>query len=130
MKNSKLKTTNGWTMTGICSQWAKRNIDINNNHFIIYTDILDKSFSQGRRWCYMAYDDFSLTNRNTISKVLTELEDMNILNKKQTFKQNGHKSKVEYKIIEPMEYISNFVFKKDYIQIDEEESSTEEDWYN
>jgi predicted transcriptional regulator len=129
MKNSSNKTTNGWTMTGICSQWAKRNNEISPNEFAIYTDILDKSFSQKRRWCYMSYDDMSLS-RATTSKTLKSLEDKGIISRKQTYKDNGHKSKVEYKILEPMKYIKNFTFLKNASkeqEIKKEELSEDEE---
>lgn len=106
------KTSNGWTMSGICFQWAMMNID-DKNELFLYLDILNNSLSRRKRWCYMSYDDFMVTNRNTISKSISSLAHKGIIKKKQTFKENGHKSKVEYRLLEPKDKIRNFIFTND-----------------
>lgn len=132
MKSSNVKTTNGWTMTGICSQWAKRNKSLTNNEFVIYTDILDKTFSQVRRWCFMSYNEMSLTNKNTISNTIRTLEDKGIIRIDKTNNpENGHRSKNQYFILEPKEYIVNFVFKdinKNSNKIDDDTELEKHPW--
>lgn len=98
-------------MVGICSQWA---IDerLKPNILAVYITIVRNSFGYKRRWCYLDYGAFGVSNRNTLSKILDELNESGIISVKHTFKDNGHRGKNEYMILEPKKYISNFVFDK------------------
>jgi hypothetical protein len=111
MNKTAKKTSSGWTMAGICLQWAKRNEDMTTNEKLIYWSILDKSFGFAKRYCYLKYDDFELSNRNTISKTISSLVSKGIISYKNTYsKETGHKSMNEYRILEPKSSISRFIF--------------------
>jgi hypothetical protein len=96
-------------MVGICSQWAVDK-EFKPNELAVYLSIVRNSFGFKHRWCYMSYSDFVITNRNTLSKILLDFEERGIISRKQTYKDNGHRSKVEYKILEPKVNINKFVF--------------------
>lgn len=109
MKKQEQRTSSGWTMTGICCQWAKRS-EMTNNEYILYTDLIDKTFSQKRKYCFMKYEEFSLSNKNTISKTLNLLESKKIIQKESSYKENGNKSKNKYTVLEPKDFINRFIF--------------------
>ena len=130
MKKQEQTTSSGWTMTGICCQWAKRS-GMTNNEYILYTDLIDKTFSQKRKYCFVRYEEFSLSNKNTISKTLNLLEDKKIIKKEASYKEDGKKSKNKYTVLEPKEFIDRFIFnalKADNIASKYELTDEEKEW--
>lgn len=106
------KASSGWSMVGICSQWCIDN-RLNNNELAVYLTIVRNSFGYKKRYCYMKYDSFNISNRNTLKKTIDSLVSKNIISCKNTFNpKTGNRGMNEYKIIEPRENIKNFVFDK------------------
>lgn len=103
------KTSNGWSMVGICGQWA---IDegLKPNELVVYMTIIRNSFGYKKRWCYADYGLFTISNRNTIKKTIEILKDKGVLSVSWTFKDNGHRNKNKYTILQPSKYIRNFEF--------------------
>ncbi len=111
MKNKETKkNSNGWILVGQSVQYYKRECKLTINEMSVMISILDSSFAFKKRWCYMRYSDFDITNSKTLKSVLDSLVSKKILSYKNTFSDKGHKALNEYKILEPKSYIDNFVF--------------------
>ena len=114
------KTTNGWSMLGICSQWCEDS-DLTVNEQSVYLTIARNSVGYKKRWCYLKYDNFKISNRNTIKKVLESLVERKIIHYSHTYK-DGHRRMNEYRLLEPKNKIKNFEFiKKEETQTKKEE---------
>lgn len=104
------KTSNGWSMVGMCSQWAIDN-GLSGNDLVIYLTIVRNSFGYRKRHCYLKYSDFAITNRNSINKSITNMTSLGYISFKNTHNpKTGKRGSNEYRIIEPSEYVKNFVF--------------------
>ena len=111
MKKQQKKVRNGWTMQGQCFQWMMDNKEMSRNEKSIYASILRRSFGYTNRVCYMKYDEFDISNRNTIKATIDSLMQRGIISKKSTFK-DGKQGYNMYGILEPSVLISNFEFGK------------------
>lgn len=111
----KKKARNGYTMLGIVTQWAIREQGLTGHELILYLSIADRSFARRKRWCYLKYEDTGITNRNTIKKTITSLVEKGIIFYKRTYKpDSGHRSMNEYKILQPMGKIRDFMLSEEH----------------
>jgi hypothetical protein len=108
--NKKIKNSNGWILQGQCLQYYNRDCELSINELSVLISIMDRSFAFKKRYCYMSYSDFMVTNHSSLKKVLNTLVDKKLLSYTNTFKDNGHRGMNEYRILEPKKYINNFVF--------------------
>lgn len=114
-------------MVGICSQWA---IDegLKPNELSIYLTIVRNSFGYKKRYCYVKYDSFEVSNRNSINKSITKMVSLGYLSVKNTHNPaTGKRGTNEYRILEPREYIKNFVFNSKE-EVKETKPTKEERW--
>lgn len=123
MKSTKTKNSNGWILQGQCLQYYNRHCELTINELSVLITIMDKSFAFKKRYCYASYDDFRISNRNTVKKIIDSLVEKKLISYSHTFKSNGHRGLNEYRILEPKKYIGSFVFIKSN---DSDESKTKE----
>lgn len=100
-------------LQGQCIQWVLDTQSLSKIEFYVYSLIARKSFGFKNRWCYLQYEDFGMS-KATVSKAIKSLKDLGIISYSHTFKDNGHRSMNEYRIMKPKAYIDNFMFNKEY----------------
>jgi hypothetical protein len=115
-------------------QYYKRNCELSINELHVLIEIMDRSFAFRKRYCYMAYKDFRITNDMTLKKTIDSLVEKKLIFCKRTFKENGHRGMNEYKIMQPEVYINNFIFvssntsNKETVKTDTTEEEGENPW--
>lgn len=125
------KTSSGYTMIGICTQWMLDKSEMTDSEMKVYLKILRNSFGFKKRWCYLKYDDFSM-RRATVKKTIDSLVEKKIISYKNTYNpENGNRSMNEYKILRPNNYIKHFAFiGKDEAKEEEQKTEDEKGWWN
>lgn len=103
------KNTNAWTLQGQCLQYFNRDCNLSINERVVLNVLLDRSFAFKKRWCYLKYSDFPITNNSSLKKTLDSLVDKKLISYKNTYK-DGKRGLNEYRILEPRVYINNFDF--------------------
>ena len=103
------KNSNAWTLQGQCLQYYNRECNLSINEKVVLIAILDRSFAFKKRWCYLKYSDFPITNSSSLKKTLDTLVDKKLISYKNTYK-DGKRGFNEYKILEPRVYINSFDF--------------------
>ena len=104
-----IEDDDAWTLQGQCLQYFNRDCNLSINERIVLSVLLDRSFALKKRWCYLGYSDFPITNDSSLKKTLDSLVDKKLISYKNTFK-DGKKALNEYRILEPKVYIDNFDF--------------------
>jgi len=104
---------------GICSQWFHDTYGEGTNFIknggVLYDAILRKTFGYRQRFNYIPQNFFGL-NSNTLKKYRDRLTNLGIIEWKKT------KQMTMYKILEPANEISTFVFVKNNDKDDKEQS--------
>ena len=104
-KKKKDNIYDGRMMQGICIQWFIDKYGI-NKEFSLYCSILRLTFGFRKRYAYIPFDKIPFS-KNIIKKYRDNLTKKGIIEWKIT------KGYTMYKILEPRDYIANFILKND-----------------
>ena len=113
-KKQKGKIYDGRMMQGICVQWFIDKYEV-NREFELYCSILRLTFGFRKRYAYIPFNKIPFS-KNIIKKYRDNLTKKGIIEWKTT------KGYTMYKIIEPKDYITNFILKNDKENNSKEES--------